>query len=540
MDTWNSGDHHSFITKMRKTRACLRSIRGARAALTLGLALSQSACAVDSDTGEDASETALEQGDAVVTKEQALTLAQHQAICNADPRVTSGLVSLEICVGASLFFRETFEGNGRTCATCHRVERNFTIDPAFIASLPPNDPLFVAEFNPALATLERPQQMRQSSLILENADGTQPGGPNVRFVLRSVPHNLSMGVSIATPAGATVPPVERTGWSGDGAPGQGRLADFTNGAINQHMTKRLNRIPGVDFRVATEAEGQAVARFMIELGRKNEIQLDATPFSDPGAETGRARFLAVGCNGCHRNAGANTGAANTNFNFNTGVELARSPALASFPIDGGFLTAPNPDGSFGDRTFNSTPLVEAADTGPFFHTDTVVAGAPAHNAPVANTIEQATAFYTTAAFATATGAPLALTATDITNIGRFLRALNAVFNTQMAIKRVLGARELGNRFGIAQRALQDRILVLARVEIDDALFVLSGAQGGALNSAAQANLNQARTFIGTALGSSAHGVRMQAMGDAFNQLDLCDTSISANINFDIGAGTLMD
>src|SRR5262249_13693136 len=115
----------------------------------------------------------------------ALTLDQHIATCNNDPRVLAGIVSLDVCVGADLFLRETFNGNGRSCATCHRVENNFTIDPAFIATLPPSDPLFIAETNPTLANLERPEQMRAKSLILENLDGTLPD-PNVRFVLRSV------------------------------------------------------------------------------------------------------------------------------------------------------------------------------------------------------------------------------------------------------------------------------------------------------------------------------------------------------------------
>ena len=50
-----------------------------------------------------------------------------------------------IAEGEDLFFNETFEGNGRTCGTCHPKDNNFTIDPAFIAKLPANDPLFVAE-----------------------------------------------------------------------------------------------------------------------------------------------------------------------------------------------------------------------------------------------------------------------------------------------------------------------------------------------------------------------------------------------------------
>src|SRR5262245_26240498 len=91
----------------------------------------------------------------VATEQSAVnqTFAQHQAACQADPRVQSGVVSLTECIGADIFFKETFNGNGRTCASCHRLERNFTIDAAFIARLPQSDPLFVAENNSALSSL---------------------------------------------------------------------------------------------------------------------------------------------------------------------------------------------------------------------------------------------------------------------------------------------------------------------------------------------------------------------------------------------------
>ncbi|RPH61040.1 MAG: hypothetical protein EHM89_07890, partial [Acidobacteria bacterium] len=55
-----------------------------------------------------------------------------------------------IAKGRDLFFKETFGGNGRTCGTCHPAENNFALDAAFIATLPPDHPLFVAEFTPAL------------------------------------------------------------------------------------------------------------------------------------------------------------------------------------------------------------------------------------------------------------------------------------------------------------------------------------------------------------------------------------------------------
>src|ERR1051326_1938116 len=74
--------------------------------------------------------------------------------------------------GRDIFFKETFNGNGRTCGTCHRAEDNFTIDPAFIATLPNDDPLFVAEFNPALSkNFENPRLLRAFGLITENLNG---------------------------------------------------------------------------------------------------------------------------------------------------------------------------------------------------------------------------------------------------------------------------------------------------------------------------------------------------------------------------------
>ena len=101
--------------------------------------------------------------------------------------VPDGSVKLDklISQGAQLFFEETFSGNGRTCGTCHPASNNFTIDPAFIATLPANNPLFVAEFNPALAQLERPQLMRQFGLILENLDGLEQSHDEVRDARRA-------------------------------------------------------------------------------------------------------------------------------------------------------------------------------------------------------------------------------------------------------------------------------------------------------------------------------------------------------------------
>ncbi len=90
-----------------------------------------------------------------------------------------------IARGADLFFNERFDGNGRTCATCHPADNNFTLDPAFIARLPADDALFVSEREPALATLENARLLREFGLVLENTDGFDRPG-----VFRGVPHTL--------------------------------------------------------------------------------------------------------------------------------------------------------------------------------------------------------------------------------------------------------------------------------------------------------------------------------------------------------------
>jgi cytochrome c peroxidase len=53
-----------------------------------------------------------------------------------------------VALGEQLFLNETFNGNGRTCGTCHRPTDNFGLTPAFIATLLDDDPLFVAEKTP--------------------------------------------------------------------------------------------------------------------------------------------------------------------------------------------------------------------------------------------------------------------------------------------------------------------------------------------------------------------------------------------------------
>jgi hypothetical protein len=227
-------------------------------------------------------------GDGVIEQESnELTAQDRLNACLQDPRVIAGLVTKEICAGADIFFREKFNGNGRTCGSCHPVANNTTLDVPFITALHqtnPNDPLFVFETNPALAQLET-SDLLNFAAILENVDGFQD--PTHRFVSRSVQHVLSLATSITRdPAdGTSSPPLERTGWDGSGV-GDGSLRAFLEGAVKQHFTKNLARRPGIDFRVPTAQEADLTRTFQLSLGRLNELNLEQVRIFDAEGEQG--------------------------------------------------------------------------------------------------------------------------------------------------------------------------------------------------------------------------------------------------------------
>jgi hypothetical protein len=394
-----------------------------------------------------------------------------------------------IAKGREIFFNETFAGNGRTCGTCHREERNFTIDAAFIATLPKDDPLFVAEFSPALArNFENPRLMREFGLILENLDGFDD--LEKTFTQRGVPHVLALRTSVESPQGP------RTGWSGDGAPADGSLRAFAVGAVIQHFTKTLDRVAAVDFRLPTKDELDALESFQRSLGRESDLVLPL-PLKGTVAKRGQEIFLddRLGkCNICHRNAGANAtlgGRDAGNSNFDTGVEnLPDQPARLTgepVPRDDGF-------GTPGAGTFNTPPLVEAADTGPFFHNNSV------------QTIEGAVAFYSGQAFNDSpsgrflastdpNGIGIRLDATQGVAVAAFLRVINALENVRESLVLLARSEALGS-FGGARAK---RFLRRAADETDDGIAVLSG---GGLHPEAVVQLDNAKRLIGRA--SRAH------------------------------------
>lgn len=398
-----------------------------------------------------------------------------------------------VAIGERLFLNETFDGNGRTCGSCHQPTDNFGLTAAFISTMPDDDPLFSAEFVPELAqNFENPRLMREFGLIVENQDGFDDLATN--FNMRGIPHTLAMRNSINSVDGP------RTGWSGDGSPGDGTLRSFAVGAVIQHFTKTTDRIAGVDFRLPTDAELDALEAFQLSLGRQQDLSLPL-PLKGVVAARGQELFMdrTTGkCNACHFNAGANVdqgifGTVNDNKNFNTGVE-----ALPDQPADLTGELVPDDDGfgTPGIGEFNIPPVVEAADTPPFFHNNSV------------ETIEGAVAFYNGESFNSspagqliigATGSGINLDATQTIAVAAFLRVINALEN-------IRACAQLQDTANAANTSYARATVLLERAAADnqDAIEVLAG---GGLHPDAVNALRDAARQLEQALLSSGNSRR---------------------------------
>lgn len=247
---------------------------------------------------------------------------------------------------------------------------------------------------------------------------------------------------------------------------------------------------------------EAFQRFV---GRDRDPDLAAMRLKGVLPRRGKELFLATDtqngsvvagkCQLCHANGGAKT-PQGANSNFATGVEnLVDQPAdladAANNPPDGGFgITKVNGVPGFGDGKFNTPPLVEAADTGPFFHNNAI------------ETIEGAVAFYDGDAFNKSPagqllaqndprGVGIRLDATQVVAVAAFLRVINALEN----IRQSLDLLESSGQKGFWERAEAKQLLRRAMSETDDTIRVL---KGGGLHPDAVVHLQEARAMANKA------------------------------------------
>lgn len=224
-----------------------------------------------------------------------------------------------------------------------------------------------------------------------------------------------------------------------------------------------------------------------------------------------------------------------------------------FFSDGGFdavTPTPTPPGTvdgdgnpvltmnaLGNGTFNVPPLIEAADTGPFFHNN---ARGPR--------IEDAVAFYGTLFFDSSPavaalnqrfGEPeSSLDALQSAKIARFLRVLNASFNAALTIQRLEAVQTLIGQFQDQHASIQQKLAELAIVEIDDALEVLQGADS-TIQTDVQTELSAAKAEAQLAVSAPTHTIRNQRISNALTRMSTARARLGTNITFQMGQSNLM-
>lgn len=359
----------------------------------------------------------------------------------------------QIDEGFRLFTEETFEGNGRSCGTCHIPEANYTIAPTDIRRANRKEKrLIFATMTPGLENFTLVKKLALFNIGPDDATVKDPHGPfrgsmTVGAFDLTVLDNFPQG-----PAAPAIIPAIETGWSGNGSPSggfhhgnndpdaDGSIRAFANGAIAQHNPITLARIsketacPGkggpndkcdkpYDFRFATGDELDAMEVFQRWLGRRaepttsqfsKEIPLATMTFTDTRIEEGKAIYMNPNssCNVCHTNGGAHFNldilvaggvipgippfVQGANILQNTGVDEVR---ILLSQLTG--VNIPEDEDAQGPNRdlFNLQPVIEGARKEIFFHNSAVSAlterAANPHKRkwiPIA-TIEDATRFY---------------------------------------------------------------------------------------------------------------------------------------------------
>ena len=155
------------------------------------------------------------------------------------------------------------------------------------------------------------------------------------------------------------------------------LNGFSVGAVRQHFTRSLERVDGEDFRVPTVNELDAMTAFMNAISMPaNEDFDDSNNFdrfvTSVAQDRGRTLFFgAAKCNVCHSGPvlATSSGEFGTTFGvneaFNTGVSELATNAADGLPTE---QDSGEPANS---KTFSTPGLFGVADTGPYFHDNSV-------------------------------------------------------------------------------------------------------------------------------------------------------------------------
>ena len=341
---------------------------------------------------------------------------------NLDQEVTMPAAASLAEQGDILFSQETFQGNGRTCASCHVPTEAFGMPPSHVATVPNDDPLFVNEFNVnTLVVLgaSQPSDFRIGDVVTGSLGGSAKiiagtgdtyfmyGGLGLNVSGNVITDSLGNSATLLTVVQGDLDTLEDSnvlrgpralvteningfdqpaflrssptllnikhaapfGLSGEFA----TLQDFTSGAVQQHFPLSLNRVDGVDFRIPTAEELDAMTVFQESILTVADENFDEQNNFDRFVTTeaqkrGRELFFGEAkCSVCHNGPVLATSdgtlgtALGVNENFNTGVMLQQINIDDGLPPE---QIIGQPDNS---REFNTPPLMGIRDTAPFFH-----------------------------------------------------------------------------------------------------------------------------------------------------------------------------
>jgi len=155
------------------------------------------------------------------------------------------------------------------------------------------------------------------------------------------------------------------------------LQSFAKGAVEQHFTRRLQRVAGVDFRLPNTAELDAMAAFMNTILLPSDENFDEANNFDKFVTTeaqkrGRTLFFGTAkCGACHSGNVLATSdgqfgtTVGVNENFNTGVSTLLINTTDGLPTEQNLGDPPN------SRKFSTRPLFGVKNTATFFHDNSV-------------------------------------------------------------------------------------------------------------------------------------------------------------------------
>ena len=239
-----------------------------------------------------------------------------------------------IAQGRQLFLKETFEGNGRTCGTCHVETNNFTVDPdahrhsAFERSaLRGRDQSRVGdarESGPVAPVRTDPGQRRR----IRPLERVRVPRHSERAGARELDDAAGPELLASTSAPTDEIPIRPS--ASAGATTARRSAISRSWRSRSMRRRRWAASPGVDFRVPTDEELDALVAYQLALGRQEDFDLPALELKSALASHGKTLFLDSGnlfepghknCNGCHFNGGGTAG-------------MSFNPATPGFPRRG--------------------------------------------------------------------------------------------------------------------------------------------------------------------------------------------------------------